>query len=349
MNSSMQVQSTMLLTVSLGESQRVDAKPLSAKEWSRIAYWLKQNDLEASALLQGNLSELLASWSDETISIRRLEHLIARERELSIALEKWQRAGLWAMTLSDPEYPERFKDRLRDSSPPVLFGCGNKKLLGGNGIAVVGSRNADTVDIAFADSLGTAAAKQGYSVVSGGARGVDETSMLGALKHKGTAIGILANDLYRAASSLKYREHVLSGDLVLMSPFSPNARFNVGLAMARNRYVYCLADTAVVVSSTPEKGGTWRGAVENIKAGWVPLWVKHSECTKSGNAELVQMGGKWLPKTGPASIASLFGGEPEGDAVPEKQKATPTQRLGCDDKPVRHQSTSISRQLSLFG
>ena len=65
--------------------------------------------------------------------------------------------------------------------------------------------------------------------------------------------------------------------------------------MRRNRYIYCLADAAIVVSSTPNRGGTWNGAVEALKAGWVPLWVKHTGSATSGNAGLVQLGAKWTP------------------------------------------------------
>ena len=52
------------------------------------------------------------------------------------------------------------------------------------------------------------AAEDGESIVSGGARGVDETAMLGALEVEGTVIGILANGLLRACSSAKYRRHL---------------------------------------------------------------------------------------------------------------------------------------------
>ena len=86
----------------------------------------------------------------------------------------------------------------------------------------------------------------------------------------------------------------MSGDLVLISPFSPEAGFNVGNAMSRNRYIYGLADAAIVISSTPDRGGTWNGALEDLKAGWVPLWVKRTENEKSGNPELVRRGARWL-------------------------------------------------------
>jgi len=74
------------------------------------------------------------------------------------------------------------KKRLRRDSPAVLFGCGNKALLNGGGLAVIGSRNATKQDLAYSRGLGELAASNGYSIVSGGARGVDEASMLGALE-----------------------------------------------------------------------------------------------------------------------------------------------------------------------
>jgi len=288
-------QAVMLLTVSLGKSDKSGPKPLTTKEWARFAVWLKDHELKPSALLSGDVNTLLAGWMDKTVTTDRISGLLDRGGVLGLVLEKWRRAGLWVLTRSDSEYPERLKHRLRFDSPPVLFGCGNKKLLGRGGIAVVGSRDAATADVAFSENLGGSAAEQGYSIVSGGARGVDESAMFGALKNGGTAVGVLADSMLRAASSARYRKHLLAGDLVLVTPFNPEAGFNVGNAMARNRHIYCLADAAVVVSSTPNKGGTWNGAIDDLKAGWVPLWVKRTNTAGSGNSELVQKGANWFP------------------------------------------------------
>ena len=309
MNLGSQAQAVMLLTVSFGKSDKSSAKPLSTKEWARFAVWLKDHDLDPSALLKGDMNGLLSGWMDRSITLSRLESLMDRGGALGLALEKWQRAGLWVITRSDPKYPKRLKRRLQLESPPVLFGCGNRMLLGRGGVAVVGSRDADQDDIAFTENLGDAAAKQGYSIVSGGARGVDETAMLGALKNEGTAIGVMADSLLRAVTSAKYRKYLLSDDLVLITPFNPEAGFNVGNAMSRNRYIYCLADAAVVVSSTPGKGGTWNGALEDLKAAWVPLWVKRTVSAKSGNSELVQKGASWIPDD-LTSLACLLNGSP---------------------------------------
>lgn len=212
-----------------------------------------------------------------------------------LALEKWERAGLWVLTRADGDYPDRLKRRLREAAPPVLFGCGNIALLGRGGVAMVGSRDASEEDLAFTRDLGRQAAAWGVSVVSGGAKGTDETAMIGTLEGEGTGVAVLADSLLRAATSSRYRKALLSGDLVLVSPFHPEAGFFTGNAMARNRYIYCLADAAVVVCSTPGKGGTWNGAVEALKARWVPVWVKPAPDSASGNAELVKLGAFPLP------------------------------------------------------
>ena len=288
-------QAVLLLNVSFGKSDTGDGKPLSKQEWARFAVWLNDNGLEPSVLLKGDLDALLKDWEDRRITLERLRALLNRGAALGLSLERWQRAGLWVLTRSDPDYPERLKRRLGAAAPAVIFGCGNKSLLGRGGIAVVGSRNAGEDDLAFARNLAADAAGRGYSIVSGGARGVDRNAMQGALEREGTAVGVLADSLLRSAMAAGYRQYILSGDLALVSPFNPEARFNVGNAMARNACIYCLADAAVVVTSEAGKGGTWNGAVEDLEIRWVPLWVKPDSAPGSGNPELVQRGAAWLP------------------------------------------------------
>lgn len=129
---------------------------------------------------------------------------------------------------------------------------------------MVGARKANEADLGFATALGERIAEAGFSVVSGGARGVDEAAMLGGLKQDGTVIGIMADSLLSAAMASKWRKGLMDNNLVLVSPFYPEAGFNAGNAMARNKYIYCLSQAAVVVRSDT-KGGTWSGAIENLK------------------------------------------------------------------------------------
>jgi predicted Rossmann fold nucleotide-binding protein DprA/Smf involved in DNA uptake len=290
-----QAQAVLLLTSHLAKSDRGEPRPLSAREWSRLAFWLRDHGLQPANLLSDDPRRLLSGWMDRSVTRDRIEYLLGRGGALGLALERWQRAGLWILARGDSEYPGCLKERLYLEAPPILFGCGNQRVLNKGGIAVVGSRNAEAEDLAFAAELGADAALQGLSIVSGGARGIDESATLGALERGGTAVVVLGDGLLRAATSAKYRKYLMSDDLVLVSPFNPEAGFNVGNLMSRNRYIYCLADAAIVVASGRDEGGTWAGAVENLEADWVPLWVKPHPDPQSGNAALARRGAKWLP------------------------------------------------------
>ena len=65
--------------------------------------------------------------------------------------------------------------------------------------------------------------------------------------------------------------------------------------MGRNKIVYALSDVAVVVSSASGSGGTWAGAIEAIKGGWVPVFVRDGEGVPVGNLDLIANGGIAFP------------------------------------------------------
>ena len=64
--------------------------------------------------------------------------------------------------------------------------------------------------------------------------------------------------------------------------------------MGRNKYIYALADYAIVVSSDADAGGTWSGAVENLSQKWCPLFVREADDVPDGNRKLLRKGGKPL-------------------------------------------------------
>jgi len=292
MNLTLNAQATLLLTSYFTKASNENTKPLTNAEWGRFAMWLKEKNLAPADLLGTDPKVILNDWHDSWISGERILLLLSRGHSLALAVDKWKRAGLWIITRSDTDYPKRFKFRLRTDSPAVLFGCGNKSLLNIGGLAVIGSRNAKNDDLEFTEQLGAKAALSQIAIVSGGARGVDESAMLGAMNAGGNVIGIMADSLMQAATSAKWRSGLINGNLALVSPYYPEAGFNAGNAMARNKYIYCLADSSLVVHSG-KKGGTLNGAEENLKRRWVPLWVKPCQDTDAANESLVKQGGSW--------------------------------------------------------
>jgi len=166
------------------------------------------------------------------------------------------------------------------------------------GIAVVGSRNIDEEAAEFARQVGRRAVAAGLAVVSGGARGTDRIAMDGALEAEGISVGALADSLEATMRKSDVRQFLLDGVLVLLTAYSPTAGFSVGAAIGRNKMIYGLSEFAVVVSSDFQTGGTWAGAVEAIKAGWCPVFVRDFPQAPKGHHELIKLGAAPLADSG---------------------------------------------------
>ena len=283
-------QAILLLAAQFSAARKSEPKPLTPVEYGKLSVWLRDNQFQPLDLLS-RLDVLKKIWEAPApkITLDRLEYLLGRGMAMGVALEKWNSAGIWILTRADGEYPTRLKKILGQQCPPVLFGVGEKRLLEKGGLAVVGSRNVDAEDEQYTRQIAGAASAAGMNLVSGGARGVDETAMLAALEAEGTALGVLANDLLSAAVSGKWKPHLRRNDLCLVSPYSPEAPFHVGTAMGRNKYIYCLADFGLAVRSEEGKGGTWAGATEAIKKSLAPVFVK-PDSDADGNRALVELG-----------------------------------------------------------
>ena len=225
----------------------------------------------------------------------RCARLLSRGGALALELERLQSCGIWVLTRADEEYPTRYKQRLRQSAPAVLFGAGDRALLGQPGVAVVGSRHLNPVLEEFVQNLGISCARSGLVLYSGGAKGVDNLSSGAALQARGTAVSVLAHSLEAAIRAPDVRQCVAEGHLALITPYVPNAGFNVGAAMGRNKLIYTLADQAIVISSDQGKGGTWTGATEALSKRWVPVFVLDGDDVPEGNRALLQKGAQSFP------------------------------------------------------
>ena len=311
-------EATALLTLHLGQADTSAAKPLSPREWTQLARWLAERRHTPEDLLGITASEILADWDDPKIPAERVLALLDRGYALSLKLTEWLDGnGLRMIGRSDAEYPRRLRQRLGESSPPLLFASGQTELLRNRGLAVVGSRHATDEDIALARAYGVDASEQGLNVVSGGAKGIDSAATDGALDAGGTAIAVLGDSLLQTTRIPVTRSHIHHGSLLLITPFTPDAPFSVGNAMARNKLIYCLSDAAVVVASESGKGGTFTGAVEALKAKWVPVGILPSGNSGSGFALLKDRGGIELSLRPVADLRLLLTTPIEPAARPE--------------------------------
>jgi DNA processing protein len=267
------------------------AATLTLREWNALARKIHDSEIKYPRALLGLSSEDLAKHLGLVATeADRIAHLLTRGGSIALELEHLTAGGIWCLTRADDTYPSRLRNALKHQAPPVLFGAGDLEILKKPAIAIVGSRNLDERGERFARRLGSLCAQQSVAVVSGGARGTDRFAMHGALEAGGHAVGVLADSLVRTIRQPDVREFVADGRLVLLTPYRPDNGFSVGAAMGRNKIIYGSADYAVVVSSDYQKGGTWAGATEALKADLCPVAVRSGVEVAPGNLELVNRG-----------------------------------------------------------
>ena len=281
----------LLLCSSWGKKNNT-FEPLTPSEYNKLTDWLREKGLRPAELFNSSIFFEDASFPSESA---RVEYLLNRGGIMAVELESWLNIGGWVTSRADEEYPQRFKQILGKNAPALYFGIGPRGFLSKGGVAFVGSRDISEEGQEATRRIALRCAERQITVISGGARGVDQTSMQSALEAGGKVIGVLANDLARASVTRICRDYIEGEKLVLLSPFHPNAHFQVWNAMARNKVIYALSDAAVVITSADGKGGTWEGAVENLRKWHIPLFVRE-DSSLPGNRHLIEKGATPLPK-----------------------------------------------------
>lgn len=313
-------QAILLLTAPLviGRS-KPSVNPLTAGEYGRLARRLRELHREPAHLLEPDADSLVEECRI-TLDPGQLQGLLGRGFLLAQAVERWRSRAIWIVSRADAQYPQRLKKRLKDGAPPVLYGCGDASILNTGGLAVVGSRHVNETLIAYTEDVGRLTAASCHAVISGGARGIDQAAMGGALAAGGNVVGVMADGLEKAAVRREYREALMGGRLALICPYDPAARFHVGHAMQRNKLIYALADAALVVNSDDRKGGTWAGASEQLtRLNLVPVYVRTRGDVTRGLSELQKLGAKpWPnPETAQKLEAILAAADVPAPSAPE--------------------------------
>lgn len=293
---SLNTQAILLLTAPLLLSKNsVSSDLLTNADYKMVVRHLLDLGKKPADLLSTNANQLLDDCK-LIIDKSRMERLLARGFLLGQVVEYWKERSIWVLSRADENYPSRLKSQLKENAPPVIYGCGNMKLLETGGLAVVGSRNVNDELIEYSKEIGRLAARSKITIVSGGAKGVDISSMQGSLEEGGNACGFLSDSLEKAALTRTNREPLMNNQLVLITANDPRDNFTVGFAMQRNKYIYALADASLIVNSDLEKGGTWAGAQEQLeKFHMIPVYVRSTGERSPGIDGLIKKGAMLWP------------------------------------------------------
>ena len=153
--------------------------------------------------------------------------------------------------MSDPHYPDLLKST---SDPPLFLYCrGDLRLFKTKTVAVIGSRAASMEGLRRARKLGRLLTKEGYSVVSGLAKGIDANGHIGAIEEGGHTISVIGTPLEKSypKENLQLQEQIAT-DHLLVSQFHPGHPVNRACFPARNYTMsgICLASVIVEAGET---------------------------------------------------------------------------------------------------
>lgn len=167
------------------------------------------------------------------------------------------------VTLADARYPRPL--RAIFDPPSVLFLRGRVELLNTLMVAVVGTRRPTAYGMSASDKLSRDLALQGFTIVSGMARGIDTSAHKGALEAGGHTAAVLGCgvDLVYPAENRKLADQIAASGL-LISEFPMSTPAYPQNFPIRNRVVSGLSVGVLVVEGAKYSGSgiTARLAVE---------------------------------------------------------------------------------------
>lgn len=220
---------------------------------------------------------------------------------------------MWTICRHCDDFPPEFTKFERTSDiPHVIFGVGRRErlteLADRPSVAIVGARRATAYGREVAWQLSGELAKNGVTVISGMALGIDGAAHRGAMNSKGSTIAVLAGSPdapYPRSHRLLHEQIRASGCVISESP--PGAQVRRWGFVARNRLIAALADLTVFVEGRENSGArhTVEFATElDLPVGAVPGPVT-SPMSSGPNALLAEGAGVELIRSAEDALGVL--------------------------------------------
>lgn len=229
---------------------------------------------------------------------QRIVALLDEEELLLHYLRKAGKAGCVPISRISPLYPKILRERLGEEAPGCLWAKGDLEILKNPLISLVGSRDLNPKNAEFAREAGRQAALQGYTLVSGNARGADKTAQDACLASGGRVVSVVADNL---------EKHPVRENILYLSEGDFDEEFSAQRALSRNRCIHALGQKVLVAQASYQHGGTWDGTVKNLRFHWSDVF-----CFGDGNPAvqlLCQMGANPVELVELSDLNALTGAE----------------------------------------
>ena len=268
---------TMLLTMALSPNREEYARPFSTQELKRLEEKVRAGGLyHIGRLANIDISGLMLKLDISEEEAYRIYTLLNRSVQLSYTIENHLRQGVEVITCYDDEYPQRIKRRMEDAAPPVFYRCGNQELLQGPMLAIVGISGVKTTPEVrdCVETLVRNAVRLGYTILTGGELGVSRVAMNMTAEYGGTLVEVLGGDMMSHIHEDGIAELLATQRAAVVSLEHPEALFTVSHAIARNKFLFSLAEAAFVFNTDGKRGEL--DAIRNRYCDWIYAWTGYA-------------------------------------------------------------------------
>lgn len=158
------------------------------------------------------------------------------------------------MSSNHSDWPKSLND-LGSNMPFGIFYKGNIELMNLECISIVGTRKSTIYGNSIAGEFAFDLGATGFSVVSGGAIGIDTASHHGALNAKGATICVQANGLnklYPSKNDFLFEKIINNG--LIISEYPPGRSPKKNYFLDRNRIIAALSRATLVVEAAEISG-----------------------------------------------------------------------------------------------
>ena len=224
----------------------------------------------------------------------RAKALLSRSAQVYEFVRRCEAQGYSVLLPEDDAWPVNLC-ALGVHMPLFLFVRGDVSLLFKRSVAVAGSREIEEGTVAVSRRIGTCIAQEGYTLVCGGAWGVDTAVQSACLGSSGSMILVPAYPCQELLRQQYLSDALEQGKLLIVCDAWPQERFSAKKALTRNHTIYALGDAAIAVAARNGLGGTWKGASACLRGGYTPLFaLDEPGADYDGTRELINLGAKRL-------------------------------------------------------
>ena len=237
---------------------------------SEEGYWVAFNRIPTIgrarfAILEGYFGSLERAWRASAADLtaagldqRSVRAVVSRRPSISpeAEMERLDRLGIDVLTIRDPGYPRLLREVYE--YPPVLYVKGQVLPEDERSVTVVGTRKTTAYGREVTHQISWELAKNGVTIVSGLARGIDAVAHRAALDAGGRTLAVMANGLDTVyPPEYAHMAQEIASNGALMSEHPPGVRPEAKNFPRRNRILSGLTPGTLVVEAGEGSGALW--------------------------------------------------------------------------------------------